>query len=174
MTSWTRDQRQFFYTNIIWKYFRKVPITNQRDQNCTSNEVTADGNDSALQRKQYVHTFTVNDRNKTALCISSAEQRTHLTFIYVNKLSVEGHVSTLLWHHHTRKTEQTDAERIPRSALRLDSAISASRVGPIRDKNKFAVQADVQLNHNANKCLSHKQISKLWTQFFRENMFSKF
>jgi len=116
------------------------------------------------------NTFTANDRNMRALCISTVEQRTHLTLIYVNKLSAEGHVSTLLWHHHTRKTEQTDAERIPRSTLRLDSAISASRVGPITDKNKFAVQADVQINHNANKFLSHKQTSKLWKQFFLENI----
>jgi len=63
----------------------------------------------------------------------------------------------------------------PRSTLRLDSAISASRVGPIRDENTFAVQADVQTNHNANKFfVSQTNLKTLNAIFSRKYMFSKF
>jgi hypothetical protein len=59
--------------------------------------------------------------------VPNSEQRTYLTFIYVNKLRAEGHVSTLLWHH-TPKAEQTDDDRTSWSTPRWDSAISGSRI----------------------------------------------
>jgi hypothetical protein len=110
-------------------------------------------------------------QNQKRTRISNAEQQTYLTFIYVNKLTAEGHVSRPLWRHHTRKTDTSRCGENPTVCATFCQSHFCAPVRTNTSKNKFALQTEVQINYNSNKFLSHKQISKLLTQFYRENTF---